>query len=91
MMEGFGLPIIESLWHGRPVVCGSSGAVAEVASGGGCVTDEMSDVTKIAAALRKVLTDESYYSVLCEEIAKRDFLSWDGYWRKLMAGLESMR
>ncbi len=35
-MEGFGLPIIESLWHQRPVICGRNGAIGELAAGGGC-------------------------------------------------------
>ncbi len=28
-MEGFGLPILESLWFGRPCVCANFGAMAE--------------------------------------------------------------
>ena len=31
LMEGFGLPIAESLWHGKPCVCGDNGALGEVA------------------------------------------------------------
>lgn len=35
LVEGFGLPILESLWHGRPCVCGGNGAIGEIARGGG--------------------------------------------------------
>ena len=34
LVEGFGLPILESLWHGRPCVCGVNGAIGEVSAGG---------------------------------------------------------
>ena len=36
LREGFGLPMIESLWHARPVVCGGNGALGEIAAAGGC-------------------------------------------------------
>jgi len=91
LMEGFGLPIIESLWNGRPVICADSGAIAEVASGGGCVMAQMNDTREITSALRRMLTDDSHYSALRSEIEKRDFLTWEGYWQKLSAGLESIR
>ncbi|HYP13436.1 MAG TPA: glycosyltransferase, partial [Bryobacteraceae bacterium] len=35
-IEGFGMPIVESLWHGRPCLCHSSGVMAELAQEGGC-------------------------------------------------------
>jgi len=34
LMEGFGIPILESLWHGNRCVCGGNGALGEVARGG---------------------------------------------------------
>jgi glycosyltransferase involved in cell wall biosynthesis len=37
LMEGFGLPIAESLIHGKPCICGGNGALGEVARGGGCL------------------------------------------------------
>ena len=35
--EGFGLPIAESIWHGRPCIAHKTGPMAEMAQGGGCV------------------------------------------------------
>jgi len=44
LMEGFGIPILESLWHGKPCVCGGNGALGEVARGGGClIVDQTSE------------------------------------------------
>jgi glycosyltransferase involved in cell wall biosynthesis len=80
LIEGFGLPILESLWHGRPVVCGENGALGEVASGGGCKTAEMRDPAEMASAIRSVLTDPKCYETLFAETQKRVFRTWKDYW-----------
>jgi glycosyltransferase involved in cell wall biosynthesis len=49
--EGFGLPVLESLWHGRPCLCHHGSAMAEVAPGGGTLPVDMEDEAVIAAAL----------------------------------------
>ena len=77
--EGFGLPILESLWHGRPCVCGDNGAIAEVARGGGCLMMKSSDVNSLAAAMRELLTNETTYRRLFTEACDRTFRSWDDY------------
>jgi glycosyltransferase involved in cell wall biosynthesis len=81
LLEGFGLPIIESLWYGRPVVCGKNGALGEVADGGGCEPVETEDVASIAEGLRFLLTDEARYQHLCDEISQRPFRTWKDYWK----------
>jgi glycosyltransferase involved in cell wall biosynthesis len=35
LAEGFGLPIVESLWHGKPCLCSNIGSMAEIAADGG--------------------------------------------------------
>ena len=80
LLEGFGLPIIESLWYGRPVVCGKNGALGEVAEGGGCEPVETEDVKSIADGMRLLLTDEPRYQHLCDEIRQRPFRTWNDYW-----------
>ncbi|HEY8965361.1 MAG TPA: glycosyltransferase family 1 protein, partial [Candidatus Methylacidiphilales bacterium] len=56
LKEGFGLPILESLSFGRPCICGNSGAVAEVAEGGGCLTVEVDTADALAETMRTLLT-----------------------------------
>jgi len=87
LLEGFGLPIIESLWYGRPVVCGKNGALGEVANGGGCEPVETESVESIAEGLRLLLTDEPRYQHLCDEIAARPFRTWKDYWNDVTAWL----
>jgi glycosyltransferase involved in cell wall biosynthesis len=83
LLEGFGLPIIESLWHGRPVVCGSNGALGEVAAGGGCELVETESVADIARGLRRLLVDETRYAQLVAETQARAFRDWSRYGREL--------
>jgi len=87
-LEGFGLPIIESLWHGRPVVCGRNGAIGEVARGGGCLQiEDQNNPVELAAALDLLLHDPALYRDLCEQATRRTFRSWDDYGRELDAAL----
>ena len=78
-MEGFGLPILESLWHRRPVICGSNGAIGEVSAGGGCFQVDQNDPSELAEAIRSLLTDENVYLRLYGETEKRAFRSWADY------------
>ena len=44
LAEGFGLPIAESLWLGKPCLCSNFGAMAEIAAAGGCLTVDSTSV-----------------------------------------------
>jgi len=83
-MEGFGLPIIESLWHRRPVICGSNGAIGEVAAeGGGCRLVDQNDPAALAGAIRSLLDDGAAYQHCYEGACARTFRSWEDYGRGL--------
>jgi alpha-1,3-rhamnosyl/mannosyltransferase len=56
-MEGFGLPALEAMACGCPVVAFSNSAIAEVVGEGGVLVPD-SDVTAMAAAARELLTDD---------------------------------
>lgn len=79
LIEGFGLPIIESLSHHRPVLCSDRGAIAETAKNGGCLTLDVSSVDKMEEGLNTLLTNQSTYETLREEIRKITFLNWKNY------------
>jgi glycosyltransferase involved in cell wall biosynthesis len=82
-LEGFGLPIIESLWHGRPVICGSNGAIGEVAAGGGCYQVDQNNPVEVASAIQLLLDDPGVYNRLYEETRHRTFRSWDDYGKEI--------
>jgi len=87
LQEGFGLPIQESLWHGRPCICGGNGALGEVATGGGCITLDQTNVPALAAAMRDLLDDEATYNRLHAEARARTFRNWDDYTGRLLQRL----
>lgn len=56
LYEGFGLPVLEAMQQGAPVICGNSGSLPEVA-GDAAITVDPYDVTALAAAIRRVDLD----------------------------------
>ena len=89
LYEGFGIPILESLWHGRPCVCGGNGAIGEVVAGGGCLTVDQTDPAALAAGMARLLTDSPLYQRLCAEAEARAFGTWEQLARELLVDLQS--
>jgi glycosyltransferase involved in cell wall biosynthesis len=83
-MEGFGLPILESLWHGKPCVCGGNGALGEAARGGGCLIVDQTSADAIARGIKRLLRDPATYAQLRGEARTRKFRSWSDYIEKLL-------
>ncbi|MBK8475694.1 MAG: glycosyltransferase [Opitutaceae bacterium] len=83
-IEGFGLPIIESLARGKPCVCAASGATGELVPGGGCLGVQPADAPAFAAALRSLLTDEPLRLRLSDEARRRPVPTWEGCARHLL-------
>ncbi len=77
LAEGFGLPILESLWHGRPCLCGTNGALGEVAEGGGCLPVDQTDPAALASAVERLLTDPSLRQQLSDQAQDRPFETWE--------------
>ena len=57
--EGFGLPVLEAMSAGVPVVASNRGSLPEVA-GGAAVHVDASDVEGLAAAIERIAHDETY-------------------------------
>jgi len=87
-IEGFGLPIIESLWHARPVICGRNGAIGEVAMGGGCYQIDQNNADELADAIQLLLNDRKVYDRLCDEASYRSFRTWADYGRDMDSVLQ---
>jgi glycosyltransferase involved in cell wall biosynthesis len=56
--EGFGLPVLEAMTIGVPVIAANRGALPEVLGGAGLLVDP-DDPDQMAAAIHRMLTDEA--------------------------------
>ena len=79
LAEGYGLPVAESLWRGKPCLCSGEGSIAEIAQGGGCLQVDPRSLDEIEAGFETLATDRSRYSELTHEIATRRMKSWKEY------------
>ena len=77
--EGFGLPILESLWKGKPSLCANFGAMAEVAEGGGCLTTDTRDPALLGKALERLMTDPVLLGRLTRGALNRPIDTWANY------------
>lgn len=82
--EGFGLPIVESIWHAKPCISHKEGALGEAACGGGCVTIDMHNVEELKSAMEKLALHEKQRLSLTEKAMKRPMKTWEEYGREIM-------
>jgi glycosyltransferase involved in cell wall biosynthesis len=90
LMEGFGLPVLESLAHGKPCVCSSRGALGEATRGGGCVALDSVDAGSLAAAIMQLLQNPASLAALADAARARIFKSWGNYASELAAWLPTL-
>ncbi|HWZ95723.1 MAG TPA: glycosyltransferase family 1 protein [Opitutaceae bacterium] len=90
LMEGFGLPVLESLAHGKPCVCSGHGALGEAARGGGCVALDAVDAGSLATAILRLLQNPSDLAALAAAARARTFKSWHDYAAELSAWLPTL-
>ncbi|QFZ23220.1 glycosyltransferase family 4 protein [Saccharothrix syringae] len=85
LAEGFGLPVVEAMAAGVPVVHSDAPALVEVAGGAG-VAVPRGDRAALAAALRSVVTDEALATRLAAagRVRARAF-TWDDAAREVWA------
>jgi glycosyltransferase involved in cell wall biosynthesis len=74
LQEGFGMPILEAMAHGAPVVT-SRGSSTEEAAGGAAALADPTDVDSIAAAISSVLADPTPW--VAKGRARAATASWD--------------
>ena len=83
LIEGFGLPVAESLAAGTPVITSNYGSMAELAAGGGVLTVDPRDVEELTMQMRRLLTDDALADDLRREARRRDLGNWNDYARGL--------
>ena len=84
VLEGWGLPIVESLWFGRPCVCANFGAMVETAAGGGCLPVDVRDPQALADAILALAGSPERLGELAAQIAARPLKTWEEYAREVL-------
>ena len=90
VMEGFGLPILESLWFGKPCICANFGAMAEVAIGGGCITLNTGDRNELSHAIGNLIGAPDRLAILAAEARGRHIESWHHYATTLLKKMDGV-
>ncbi len=91
VIEGFGLPVIESLARGKPCICAGSGATGELVPGGGCLGVHPAEANGFAAALRRLLTEPATLDRLSAEARHRSPPTWDACAAHLLEWMGGLR
>jgi glycosyltransferase involved in cell wall biosynthesis len=87
MYEGFGLPVLEAMACGTPVIVSNSGALPEVVGGAGVVIDP-ADVGAFAGAIRRLVSDADLRATLSARALERaGHFSWEQSAKALLAVL----
>lgn len=88
--EGYGLPVVESLAAGVPVIASRFGSLGELVVDGGCVGVDPSDIEDVAAAMARLLTDPDELARLRDEIRDRSTGTWHDYADAVWENVETM-
>jgi glycosyltransferase involved in cell wall biosynthesis len=90
LVEGFGLPPLEAMACGTPVVTSNAAAVVEVV-GDAALTFDGQDAGQLAEFLRRVLLDEALHSALRERgKAHATAFTWERVGRKVLAAYDDL-
>ena len=90
-LEGFGLPVLESLWLGKPCICANYGAMAENAADGGCLTLDVSNRQALVNGILTLATQVELRRSLTEQATHRALKTWKDYAREISGILASFR
>jgi glycosyltransferase involved in cell wall biosynthesis len=89
LYEGFGLPLVEAMAHGVPVLTSDNSSMPEVAGNAGLLVDAK-DVDSISDGLNQLITNKELRSRLADNAKiNADRFSWDESAERVLAVFEN--
>ena len=85
--EGFGLPVAESLWFGKPCLTQDQGALGELVRDGGCWPLQVQDWRQLAQGLAQWLGNPSLQRQVLVQLRRRELRTWRDYAAELLSRL----
>lgn len=79
IIEGYGMPIMESLWNGKVCMCANSGVMSELAEEGGCYTVDVTNTQDILNGLYELISNTVLRENLQKQAVVRDIRTWNEY------------
>jgi glycosyltransferase involved in cell wall biosynthesis len=90
LLEGFGLPAVEAMACGTPVVSSHAGSLPEVIGDAGLYF-EATDIASIAGAIRTILESPSHRDALAKAaLARSALFTWEESARRLVACFDEL-
>jgi len=90
LYEGFGLPLIEAMASGVPLVASKYSCIPEVVSGGGLIVDTK-DVGELSSAMYKVLNNQKLQKKLISKGRERaKYFIWESSIKQTLALYEKL-
>jgi glycosyltransferase involved in cell wall biosynthesis len=89
-IEGFGLPVMESMWFGRPCLCSNEAVIAENAADGGCLMVDMRDPKAVTEGIVKLAGQPGLRRELGEQVLRRKLKTWDEYGAEVLEILKEV-
>jgi glycosyltransferase involved in cell wall biosynthesis len=89
LIEGFGLPIMESLWFGKPCICANFGVMAENAAGGGCLTLNVNDPRELTEGVVSLATKPDLRRSLAMKAISRKLRTWSEFASDICRALDA--
>ena len=91
LFEGYGLPIVESLWRLRPCICHSGTSTAELGLHSGCIHIDMNNnIIGLKKEIDNLLNRENYDCKI-NEILKTKFKTWNEYTQEILNSFENQK